>query len=238
MNFENSFTVGAPPATVWGVMMDLERVAPCMPGAEVLERTGDDAYKVQVRVKVGPMSMVYQGQAKITGRDDAALTAAMRVQARETRGQGAANATVRIKVGEHESGTQATLRTDLKLSGRAAAMGRGVITDVSQALVSEFAQNLAQMLSEGQEDGGGAASAADEEAAAPSSTPREPAAPPSTPGEAAPPPAPGEPSCAPEALDAGRLARTVLARRLGQPGTLALVCLALGFMLGRRSRSR
>jgi carbon monoxide dehydrogenase subunit G len=157
VNFENSFTVPVPAADVWQAMMDLERVAPCMPGAEVTERSGDDAFKVQVRVKLGPMSMMYRGQAEITGRDDEARRAAMRVRARETRGQGSANATVQITLGEEEAGTRATMITDLKLSGRAAAMGRGVITDVSNALVTEFAANLARMLSEGSGDGSGGA---------------------------------------------------------------------------------
>jgi uncharacterized protein len=155
VNFENSFTVPVPAADVWGAMMDFERVAPCMPGAEVTERTGDNSYKVQVRVKLGPMAMTYRGEAQVTDRDEEARTAAMRVQARETRGQGSANAVIQISVGEEGAGTRATMTTELKLSGRAAAMGRGVITDVSQALVSEFADNLSQMLSEGQGDGAG-----------------------------------------------------------------------------------
>jgi carbon monoxide dehydrogenase subunit G len=177
MNFENSFTVPVAPADVWEAMMDFERVAPCMPGAEITERTGENAYKVQVRVKVGPMSMTYRGQAEITDRDDEARTAAMRVQARETRGQGSANAIVQIRVGEEGAGTRATMATELKLSGRAAAMGRGVITDVSQALVSEFADNLAQMLSGAQGDGAGGpveASAAGADAARARTTPSAP----------------------------------------------------------------
>jgi carbon monoxide dehydrogenase subunit G len=119
MNFENSFTVAVPPEKVWEAMMDFERVAPCMPGAEVTERTGDDSYKVQVRVKVGPMSMTYRGQAEIAARDDETRRAAMRVQARETRGQGTANATVDIKLAAEDAGTRATMATELKLSGEA-----------------------------------------------------------------------------------------------------------------------
>ncbi len=269
--------------------MDFERVAPCMPGAEVTERTGEDAFKVQVRVKLGPMSMTYRGQAEITDRDDAARTAAMRVQARETRGQGSANATVQMKVGEEGAGTRATMTTELKLSGRAAAMGRGVITDVSQALVSEFADNLARMLSQGQGDGAGGPAAAakggaGEESAPPSpvSAPSPPlpappppppqSAPPPPPPSAAPPspphaaPPPPPPSAAPpspphaappppppsappppskDALDAGQLARSVVAGRLREPRTvlsaaalLALASVAVGFRLGRRSGRR
>jgi carbon monoxide dehydrogenase subunit G len=258
--------------------MDFERVAPCMPGAEVTERTGEDAFKVQVRVKVGPISMTYKGQAEITDRDDAARTAAMRVQARETRGQGSANATVEMKVAEEGAGTRATMTTELKLSGRAAAMGRGVIIDVSQALVSEFADNLARMLSEGQGDGAGGAVAAtepgasDEPVAAPppppqaapppppqAAPPPPPAAPPPPqaapppppqaappPPQAGPPPPPGAPPPpAKDALDAGQLARRVVAGRLREPRTvlsagalLALASLAVGFRLGRRSGRR
>lgn len=252
MNFENTFTVPLSAADVWEAMMDFERVAPCMPGAEVTERTGEDAFKVQVRVKVGPMSMTYKGQAEITDRDDAARTAAMRVQARETRGQGSANATVQMKVGEEGAGTRATMSTELKLSGRAAAMGRGVITDVSQALVSEFAENLARMLSEGQGDGAGGPvapaepGARGEPVAAPPPSPP-PGAPPSPPQAAPPPPPP--PSAPPppskDALDAGQLARSVVAGRLREPRTvlcvgalLAFASLAVGFRLGRRSRRR
>lgn len=252
MNFENTFTVPVSAADVWEAMMDFERVAPCMPGAEVTERTGEDAFKVQVRVKVGPMSMTYKGQAEITDRDDAARTAAMRVQARETRGQGSANATVQMKVGEEGAGTRATMSTELKLSGRAAAMGRGVITDVSQALVSEFAENLARMLSEGQGDGAGGPvapaepGARGEPVAAPPPSPP-PGAPPSPPQAAPPPPPP--PSAPPppskDALDAGQLARSVVAGRLREPRTvlcvgalLAFASLAVGFRLGRRSRRR
>jgi carbon monoxide dehydrogenase subunit G len=273
MNFENSFTVAVPAAKVWDAMMDFERVAPCMPGAQVTERTADDQYKVQVRVKVGPMSMVYRGQAEITDRDDAARTAAMRVRARETRGQGTANATVQIELAEEDTGTRATMATELKLSGRAAAMGRGVITDVSRALVSEFAENLARMLSSG--DGQAAAAHGEEQAAAAvapqaAGAPPEAAAPPEAtappdatapPAPTAPPPgaqseaaaspqAPSPPPTSPsppakDALDAGHLARGIVASRLREPRTLlaagglvGVACVAVGYRLGRRAGRR
>jgi carbon monoxide dehydrogenase subunit G len=117
-----------------------------MPGAQLLERKGDDAYQVQVRVKVGPMSMSYRGTVEITERDQQARAAAMRVQAREARGQGTANATVHITLSGDGAGTEAVMATDLRLSGRAATMGRGVIGDVSQSLISEFAGNLQALL--------------------------------------------------------------------------------------------
>ena len=248
MNFENSFTVPVAPADVWEAMMDFERVAPCMPGAEVTERTGEDAYKVQVRVKVGPMSMTYRGEAEITDRDEETRTAVMRVQARETRGQGSANATVQIKVGGEAAGTRATMTTELKLSGRAAAMGRGVITDVSRALVSEFADNLARMLSEAGGDGAGGTVAAAAGAArveTPPSAPPPPQTPP-PPVQAPPPSPPSEPPPPPhDTLDAAQLARNVLTSRLREHwmqvsagALLALACLAVGFRLGRRAGRR
>lgn len=233
MKFENNFTVPVAPAEVFKAMMDFERVAPCMPGAEVTERIGDDAFKVQVRVKVGPMSMVYRGEAEIADRDDEALSAAMRVKARETRGQGSANATVAIELAPEGDETRATMATDLKLSGRAAAMGKGVITDVSHALVTEFADNLARMLSSDGREASTERGEASAEEVGPENAP-----PPPTP-QTAPPSPPAD------ALDAGQLGRSVVAGRLSAPGTalsaaglLALACLVLGFRMGRRSRRR
>jgi carbon monoxide dehydrogenase subunit G len=206
---------------VWAALIDFERVVPCMPGAEVLERKGDDAYQVQVRVKVGPMSMTYRGVVEITERDETALKASMRVQARETRGQGTANATVDIALAQDGAGTEATMATDVRLSGRAASMGRGVINDVSQALIAEFAGNLARLLAE---EGEAAPASADQPAASSPAAASEPAPPPG-----------------PAALDAGQLARSVVAGRLRDPRTavsalVAAACMAIGFVFGRSRR--
>jgi carbon monoxide dehydrogenase subunit G len=146
MKFENDFTVQAPIEEVWKTLLDVERVAPCMPGAEVMERTGDNAYKVGIRVKVGPISMLYRGQVEITERDDSTHEAMMRAKAREARGQGTADAHIKMTLVPEREGAHATLATDLQLSGRAAAMGRGVIGDVASKLVETFAGNLAEML--------------------------------------------------------------------------------------------
>jgi carbon monoxide dehydrogenase subunit G len=149
MKFENTFTVPAPVDDTWTTLLDLERVAPCMPGAEVLEQTGDNAYKVGIKVKVGPISMTYRGQVEITDRDDEDHRATMRVKAREARGQGTADATVRMGLDQFADGSQAKMETDLQLSGRAASMGRGVIGDVAEKLIETFAGNLAEMLGSG-----------------------------------------------------------------------------------------
>ncbi len=146
MKFENRFVVQAPIADVWQTLMDVQRVAPCMPGAEVLEQVGDNAYKVAVKVKVGPISMTYRGQVEIVERDDDARRATMHAKAKEARGQGTADARIHMSLAEQADGTHATIETEVQLSGRAAAMGRGVIGDVAEKLIQTFAANLAEML--------------------------------------------------------------------------------------------
>src|SRR3954468_22778831 len=154
MKFENTFSVDAPIDEVYAALLDVERVAPCVPGAEVLEKTGDNAYQVAIKVRVGPISMTYRGNVEIVERDDANHRAVMRARARETRGQGTADARVDLSLAQEGETTNGTMVADVQLAGRAAAMGRGVIQDVSAKLVSTFSQNLETMLS-----GGGAAAA-------------------------------------------------------------------------------
>jgi len=149
MKFENDFDVEAPIEEVFKALLDVERVAPCVPGAEVVEHTDDDVYKVAIKVKVGPMSMKYGGEVKIVESDPEQHRAVMRTRAKEARGQGTADATVEMHLQGDESRTHGHISTDVKLSGRAAAMGGSVIQDVSARIVDTFAENLAAMLSEG-----------------------------------------------------------------------------------------
>src|SRR6266496_2880023 len=100
MEFENSFAVTAPLEKVWETLIDVERIAPCMPGAQVLEQTSDDAYKVAIKVKLGPMSMLYKGALEILSLDASSHTATMRAKARESRGQGTAQADIRMLLAE------------------------------------------------------------------------------------------------------------------------------------------
>ena len=146
MRFENHFDVDAPIERVWEAILDVERVAPTVPGAEVLERVSDDAYKVAIKVKVGPMSMTYRGEVEITDRDPQAHRAVMTAKARESRGQGTADADVVMTLTGSNGRTSATVTTDVKLSGKVATMGRGVLQEVSGRLVATFAENLAAML--------------------------------------------------------------------------------------------
>src|SRR3954468_5455006 len=146
MKFENAFEVDAPVDEVWKAILDVERVAPNVPGASVIERTGDDAYKVGIKVKIGPITMNYRGDLQIVERDDAAHRAVMRVKAKEARGQGTADADAAMELTAADERTAAKVTTDVRLSGRAAAMSRGIVQDVAGRLIDTFAQNLAQSL--------------------------------------------------------------------------------------------
>jgi uncharacterized protein len=215
MRFENNFDVGAPIDAVWEALLDVERVAPTVPGAQVLERVGDDAYKVAIKVKVGPMSMTYSGEVEITERDEAAHRAVMKARAKESRGQGTADADVTMVLAGRNGGTSATVTTDVQLSGKAATMGQGVLQDVSRRLVDTFAANLSTML-----EGGAPAREAAEKPAS------EPAAP------AAPAPEPES------ALDLGSIGGAVVAQRLKDPrvvGALVGLVAAIALLLRRRS---
>jgi carbon monoxide dehydrogenase subunit G len=208
-----------------------------MPGAQVLERTGENAYKVAVKVKLGPMTMNYKGDVEIVEQDAAARRATLRAKAREARGQGTVQASITMSLAEDGGATTATLHTELQLSGKAASMGRGVIRDVAGSLTDTFARNLAGMVS-----GNGRAASAAAGEPPPAAAPEEPraAASPSAGAAEAPPAAapPPRPDAEPEGLDAGALAASIAAQRLRDPRTVgALLALAalLGFLLGRRS---
>jgi carbon monoxide dehydrogenase subunit G len=225
MRFENSFDVAAPLEQVWEAMLDVERVAPTVPGAQVLERTGADSYKVAIKVKVGPMSMTYGGEVEITERDPEAHRAVMKARAKESRGQGTADADVTMVLSGDAERTAATVTTDVQLSGKVATMGQGVLQDVSGRLVQTFAQNLAAMLESGEQ-------------AAPAAAPAPPPPPAGDAAAAAPPPPPPPPAPPAEALDLGSLGGAMVADRLRDPrvfaGLLAGALLA-GYLLGRRA---
>lgn len=154
MRLDQTFRVTAPIERVWAALMDVEQVAGCVPGAQVLERLSADSYQVGMKVKLGPISMAYRGRLDVIERDEAAHHATLSGKAQETRGQGTASATVQMQLSAEGGQTVGTVQADVRLSGRAAAMGQGVITSVADQMLGQFATNLEVMLSESPQDEG------------------------------------------------------------------------------------
>jgi carbon monoxide dehydrogenase subunit G len=148
MELDHSFTVPVPPDRAWHVLLDVERIAPCMPGATVEEFDGE-VVTGRIKVKVGPVSLTYRGTAKFTERDPDARVVVVDASGKETRGAGTASAAVRASLEPAGDGTQVLIHTTMNVTGRPAQFGRGVIAEVGGKLVEKFAQNLAQMISDG-----------------------------------------------------------------------------------------
>lgn len=157
MRLENSFTVAAPPDRVWAFLLDLERVAPCMPGAELAGAVDERTWKGKVNVKLGPVTLSFSGTLVREESDPAARRVVLKARGTETRGKGMASATVTSYLEPSAGGTRVVVVTDLALSGAAAQYGRGMIADVSQRFTQEFAQCLAQRLQAGDAAGAGGA---------------------------------------------------------------------------------
>ena len=179
MKLENRFTVPVPRADAWTVLMDVERVAPCMPGATLTSRDGDD-FTGTVKVKVGPINLTYGGKAKFVSLDEAAGIAVIEGSGKETRGTGTAKALITCRLIDKGSSTDVQVETDLTVTGKPAQFGRGVLADVSAKLVDKFAACLSEELAAGDVDEDVAAPAAVAPAAAapeatPSPTPAAPA---------------------------------------------------------------
>lgn len=265
MDLERTFTVNAPIGTVWDALMDIERVAGCVPGARVLQKLSEDTYQVGMKVKLGPVSMQYKGTLNVVERDESARRAVMEGQAQETHGQGTAKARVDLRLAEEGSTTTGTAAAAITLSGKAAVMGRSVIGSVADQLLGVFTGNLQSMLNS---SSGPAADAPSQQPArpdgpaAPAGTTAAPASggaavpaasaapagdlPPAAPAETTAPTGtfPGTnapPSSADSGLDALAVARGMLADQLANPGkVLALLAAAavLGYLAGRCSPGR
>ncbi|MGY1724885.1 SRPBCC family protein [Blastococcus sp. SYSU DS0533] len=166
MQLENSFTVPVPVDEAWRVLLDIERIAPCMPGAALDSVEGDD-FTGRVKVKLGPINLTYQGKASFIEKDEAAHRAVIDARGKDQRGNGTAAATVTANLRAEGSVTRVDVLTDLNITGRPAQFGRGVMTDVGNKLLGQFADKLAAQLGEGdaQGDADRAAAAADAGAA-------------------------------------------------------------------------
>ena len=141
MELNNEFRVAVPAAKTWKVLTDVERVAPCIPGAQLLSVDGDD-FTGAVKVKVGPITVSYKGEASFQEKDEAAQRVVIKASGKETRGSGNAAALVTAQLKDEGDATHVVITTDLTISGKAAQFGRGVLADVSSNLIGQFARNL------------------------------------------------------------------------------------------------
>ena len=144
MEFGNSFTVPLPPDETWGLLRDIERIAPCIPGATLIETVDKDTYKGEVSVRLGPVSVTFKGQAKFETVDDVVRSALVKADGKDAKGRGGANATVNFTVAPDEAGSVVDIHTNLMLSGSIAQYGRGVgmIQGLANQLIGQFADAL------------------------------------------------------------------------------------------------
>lgn len=209
MQLEHQLSVPAPIDVVWPALLDPERVAPCVPGATLTGVDGD-SFTGTVKVKVGPITLLYKGTGQFTEQDEQARRAVLKASAKDTRGNGTVNATVTLTLAEEGERTSGVVATDLSITGKPAQFGRGLIADVGGKIVEQFAACLSEKL------------------AAPAVTEPAPASEPvaATSAEA-------------EPLDLVHYARRSALKRVGPLVGVAMLVLLIGAWLRRvRSRSR
>jgi len=209
VELNNEFRVAVPAAKTWEVLTDVERVAPCIPGAQLLSVDGD-AFTGAVKVKVGPITVSYKGDASFQEKDPAAQRVVIRASGKETRGSGNAVALVTAQLKDEGDATHVVITTDLTISGKAAQFGRGVLADVSTNLIGQFARNLEADLV-GPAPSGATSSAAATAAAATSD--------------------------AVDSVDLLKVVAVPMAKRYAPAIAAVAAGLAVGFLLGRRKRA-
>jgi len=144
MLIENTFTLTAPPDDLWNYLLDVEKIAPCMPGAELTETVDDTHWKGKLNMKFGPVSMSFAGEVKMAERDDEAKRVVLSAKGMEQKGKGAANATVTSWLEPGDTGAETTVKmtADIALTGAAAQMSRGLLPEISKKLTQQFADCL------------------------------------------------------------------------------------------------
>jgi carbon monoxide dehydrogenase subunit G len=212
VELNNEFRVAVPAATVWDVFTDVERVAPCLPGATLLSIDGD-TFNGAVKVKVGPITVSYKGVASYQEKDAVARRIVLRAEGKETRGNGTAAATVTAQLKDEGESTYVGIVTDLAISGKAAQFGRGVLADVSSNLIAQFARSLEAELLGG---------------AAPSGQASENGSAPAASVAAAPP--------AEDSVDLLKVVAVPMAKRYAPVLAAAAVAGVIGYLIGRRRR--
>ena len=166
MEFDNEFEVPAPIDQAWDILMDIERIAPCVPGAELTEVVDEKTYKGKISVKLGPVALTFNGQTTFEELDVANYSAKLKAQGTDAKGRGGAHANVAFHMEPSDNGTKVIIATSLQLSGAVAQYGRGVgmVKDLSQQIIGQFAENLKKNVIDAETDESGAA--ADETATA------------------------------------------------------------------------
>lgn len=217
MKLQNDFVVDAPLDDTWATLLDIQRVAQCLPGASLESDGGDGIYRGSMQVKLGPMTLAYKGTARMAEVQEDAHSATIEVKAKELKGQGTASARIRNKLEPQPGGaTQVTVETDLNITGRPAQFGRGIMEDVAAKMLGDFAKRLEGEVLRGHATNGAEPAIAEPSGTPPTSTAREPA----------------EPL---EALDLGNVLAGPLAKRAGLTvGVLAVVLLLLSLVRGNR----
>lgn len=208
MKLENTLTIPGTPDTVFALLIDLEQVAPCMPGATLTGRDGD-AYEGRVAIRLGPLSMTYDGTLRFLDVDREARVATIKATGKEAKGQGSAEAYITATVTAVGDDSRLTIETDLQIRGKAAQLGRGALVEVSQRIMRSFADNVAGLLEGGPAASGPRGSAADASRIE-------------------------QPAAVPAELEMGKVILRLAAERIGPALLLALV---IWWVLGRR-RSR
>ena len=228
MELVHSFTVPAAPDRTWALLTDLHQVGSCFPGATVTE-AGDDDFSGTVKVKLGPIAMVYSGSGQFVSRDDEEHRAVIEARGKDKRGNGTAGASVKLALTPDGSGTRVDVSTDLAITGKPAQFGRGVMQDVSDKLLGQFVQCIEGHLGETEappSDVAPEVSSEEDETA----TQSEDAPPP----QEAPPPVRlrAVPDPADDAIDLGSAVGPALVSRYGLP-LAAVGGLLVGYLLGR-----
>ena len=150
MEFDNSFDVPLSPAQTWTVLMDIRRIAPCMPGAELTEVVDASNYKGKISVRLGPVALAFAGRVEFENIDEANYSARVKAQGNDAKGRGAANAAATFRIEPANGGSRVLIHTDLMLSGAVAQYGRGVgmIQATAAQIIGQFASNLRTQLAQ------------------------------------------------------------------------------------------
>ena len=166
MLINNTFEVPLPPAQAWTVLMDIPRIAPCMPGAELTDVVDANTYNGKVSVRLGPVALTFAGTVKFSEKDEAAHKARVTAQGKDSKGRGGAHANVDFQIEPVPAGSRVVVKTDINLSGAVAQYGRasGMIQDVAQQLIGQFANSLKAQLAQSRAAPAEAASPAQAEA--------------------------------------------------------------------------